>query len=117
MLNSRSGLIALCLLLAMPFCGALNFTIDFLVYRALRNAPRLAPLVSARGVSFMLMNAGLFWGGAQDNNFPKLVPDDNLLAAARYLIANPIRAGLSRSFGGYPYWDAVWIGNDAESAS
>lgn len=77
----RVGLIALCLLLAMPFCGALNFTIDFLVYRPLRNAPRLAPLVSAIGVSFMLMNAGLFWGGAQDNNFPKLVPDDNLLAA------------------------------------
>jgi len=39
-------------------------------------------------------------------------PDD-LLATARYVIANPIRAGLSRSFGGYPYWDAVWLSPDS----
>jgi branched-chain amino acid transport system permease protein len=70
-----------CLALAMPFCGAINFGIDFLVYRPLRNAPKLAPLVSAIGVSFILMNVGLFWGGAQDVNFPKLVSDDNLLPA------------------------------------
>ncbi|MCU0703756.1 MAG: branched-chain amino acid ABC transporter permease [Fimbriiglobus sp.] len=78
---AKAGLIALCLLLAMPFCGAINFGIDYMVYRPLRTAPRLAPLVSAIGVSFILMNVGLFWGGAQDVNFPKLVSDDNLLPA------------------------------------
>ncbi len=70
-----------CILFAMPFCGAINFGIDFLVYKPLRTAPKLAPLVSAIGVSFVLMNVGLFWGGAQDVNFPKLVSDDNLLPA------------------------------------
>ena len=42
---------------------ALNWTIDRLVYKPLRNAPKLAPLVSAIGVSFIFMNIGLFWGG------------------------------------------------------
>ena len=45
------------------FCGLLNVTIDKLAYRKLRNAPRLVPLVSALGVSFILLNVGLFWGG------------------------------------------------------
>jgi branched-chain amino acid transport system permease protein len=75
----RVGAVVLCLAVAMPFCGALNFAVDYVVYRPLRNAPKLAPLVSAIGVSFIFMNAGLFWGGAQDVNFPKLVPDTNLL--------------------------------------
>jgi branched-chain amino acid transport system permease protein len=69
-----------CLLVAMPICGVLNFGVDWLVYKPLRNAPKLAPLVSAIGVSFVFMNIGLFWGGAQDVNFPKLVPDDNILS-------------------------------------
>ena len=43
--------------------GALNWRVDRLVYRPLRNAPKLAPLVSAIGVSFIFMNIGLFWGG------------------------------------------------------
>lgn len=36
-------------------------------------------------------------------------PDENLLAAARYLVANPVRAGLVRKVGEYPYWNAVWV--------
>ena len=38
----------------MVFCGALNIGIEFVAYRRLRNAPRLAPLISAIGVSFIL---------------------------------------------------------------
>ena len=78
----KAGAVVACLLVAMPFCGAVNFGIDLLVYKPLRNSPKLAPLVSAIGVSFILMNAGLFWGGSQDQDFPKLVPDDNLLPDA-----------------------------------
>ena len=70
-----------CLLVAMPFCGALNFAVDWVVYKPLRTAPKLAPLVSAIGVSFIFMNVGLFWGGAQDVNFPNLIPDTNLMSA------------------------------------
>ena len=61
------------------FCAGINLAIDRIVYRPLRNAPKLAPLVSAIGVSFILMNVGLLWGGAADRNFPNLVPSDNLL--------------------------------------
>jgi Transposase and inactivated derivatives len=35
--------------------------------------------------------------------------DDGLRAAARYLVANPLRAGLVDRIGSYPYWDAVWL--------
>ena len=35
--------------------------------------------------------------------------DENLQAAARYLIANPLRAGLVTRIGNYPYWNAVWL--------
>ncbi|SEM78667.1 REP element-mobilizing transposase RayT [Luteibacter sp. UNCMF331Sha3.1] len=35
--------------------------------------------------------------------------EDDLKAAARYLVANPLRAGLATSVGDYPYWNAVWL--------
>jgi branched-chain amino acid transport system permease protein len=65
------------------FCGVLNASIERLAYRRLRNAPRLAPLISAIGVSFILVNIGLFWGGlrglfpfmGQSGASPKAFPD------------------------------------------
>ncbi len=39
----------------------------------------LAPLVSAIGVSFILMNVGLLWGGPADRDFPNLISRHNLL--------------------------------------
>lgn len=95
----RVGAILLCLLVAMPFCGALNWAVDFVVYKPLRNAPKLAPLVSAIGVSFIFMNVGLFWGGPQDVNFPKLLPDTNLLGAddapVRFTVKNLLVVGVT----------------------
>ncbi|MCI0366644.1 MAG: branched-chain amino acid ABC transporter permease [Phycisphaerales bacterium] len=76
------------------FCGSLNWTIDRLAYKPLRRAPKLAPLVSAIGVSFVLMNIGLFWGGlpmdvfsdgvaaAAPKDFPALASNKNLLGEA-----------------------------------
>jgi branched-chain amino acid transport system permease protein len=83
--------LAAILVAAALFCGSLNWSIDKLAYKPLRRAPRLAPLVSAIGVSFILMNIGLFWGGlpmdvfgggiaaAAPKNVPALVPYTNLL--------------------------------------
>lgn len=68
------------LVIVSLFCAALNFTIDRVVYKPLRTAPKLAPLVSAIGVSFVLMNVGLLWGDAADRDFPNLVSSENLLA-------------------------------------
>ena len=70
------------ILLATPlFCAALNLAIDRLVYKPLRTAPPLAPLVSAIGVSFILMNLGQFWAGEADRNVPAPFPSHNLLGA------------------------------------
>src|SRR4051794_1060755 len=71
--------IGLLLIVVPVFCAVVNVSIDRIVYKPLRNAPKLAPLVSAIGVSFLLMNVGLLWGGAADRHFPDLVSRHNLL--------------------------------------
>jgi branched-chain amino acid transport system permease protein len=82
--------IALMLVIVPVFCAGLNWSVDRVVYKPLRSAPRLAPLVSAIGVSFVFMNIGLFWNGAiyEDGRpvpaaspraFPDLVPSKNLM--------------------------------------
>ncbi|MGF6198853.1 REP-associated tyrosine transposase [Pseudomonas laurylsulfatiphila] len=35
--------------------------------------------------------------------------EEDLKAIARYIIANPLRAGLVDHIGGYPLWDAIWL--------
>lgn len=35
--------------------------------------------------------------------------ESKIIQAARYIIANPIRAGLVKRYGDYPLWDAVWL--------
>lgn len=71
--------IALLVGLCGLFCGGLNVAVDRVVYKPLRSAPKLAPLVSAIGVSFIFMNVGLFWLGPADRSFPELLPAANLL--------------------------------------
>jgi branched-chain amino acid transport system permease protein len=51
------------LVIAAAFTGVLNTTIETVAYRPLRAAPRLAPLITAIGVSFILQNVGLRWKG------------------------------------------------------
>jgi branched-chain amino acid transport system permease protein len=62
------------LLASIVTCAALNVTIERVAYRRLRNAPRLAPLITAIGVSFVLVNIGLVWKGASQVNYPDLLP-------------------------------------------
>ncbi|HER19503.1 MAG: transposase [Halothiobacillaceae bacterium] len=35
--------------------------------------------------------------------------DEELLSTARYIVANPLRAGLVNSLRDYPHWDAIWL--------
>jgi branched-chain amino acid transport system permease protein len=72
--------VAAALVAAPLFCAALNMTVDRLIYKPLRNAPKLAPLVSAIGVSFIFMGIGLFWKGATQVKFLDLISDTNLLS-------------------------------------
>ena len=34
---------------------------------------------------------------------------EDVVAIARYVVANPLRAGLVRSVGDYPFWNAKWL--------
>ena len=66
--------VLLILVVAMAFCGALNGTIELVAYRRLRGAPRLAPLITAIGVSFILQNTGLVWKGERPVSLPAILP-------------------------------------------
>ena len=58
-------LLLIMFLLASGGCGALGVAIERFAYRPLRDAPRIAPLITALGVSFFLENVALlFWGGS-----------------------------------------------------
>jgi branched-chain amino acid transport system permease protein len=55
------------LVLAMLASGTLNVMIERVAYRPLRNAPKLAPLITAIGMSFILQNVGLLWRPTPDS--------------------------------------------------
>jgi branched-chain amino acid transport system permease protein len=74
------------LVVAVIVCAVLNASIEKLAYKRLRNAPRLAPLISAIGMSFIIENIGLMWagqswlvpsfgttGGASQKSFPDML--------------------------------------------
>ena len=51
------------LVVAMVACGLLDVGIERVAYKPLRNSPRLAVLITAIGMSFILQNVGLVWKG------------------------------------------------------
>jgi branched-chain amino acid transport system permease protein len=64
------------LLSAIPVCMALSFGIEKLAYRPLRNAPKLAPLISAIGVSIILQTLAMMIWGRNYLIFPNTLPTD-----------------------------------------
>ena len=61
------------LVISMVACGALNTMIERVGYRPLRHAPKLAPLITAVGFSFILQNVGLLWYGGSHRGVPDLI--------------------------------------------
>ena len=53
--------------------GTLNTMIERAGYRPLRDAPKLAPLITAVGFSFILQNVGLLWKGGSQVGIPDLI--------------------------------------------
>lgn len=101
-----AGLV-LTLLFSMGFSGMVNVLIDRVAYRRLRTAPRLVPLITAIGMSFILMNLGGYWKGWAPVYFPNLLgnADRNLFGEGALvsfrlsqllviLIALPLLGGL-----------------------
>ena len=64
----------LALITALVGTGLLGIFIEYSAYRPLRDAPRLAPLITAVGVSFVLQNAVMLIYGPFDKSFPSLLP-------------------------------------------
>jgi branched-chain amino acid transport system permease protein len=78
-----TGLLVIGLLVTLPVTmlasGMLNTMIERVAYRPLRSAPKLAPLITAVGVSFILQNIGLLWRGGSQQGIPDLIHSQNEL--------------------------------------
>jgi branched-chain amino acid transport system permease protein len=78
--TGAGGLIAgllLTLIVSMLVCGSLNVLIERVAYRPLRNAPKLAPLITAVGFSFILQNVGLLWLGGSPTGVSDLLREND----------------------------------------
>jgi branched-chain amino acid transport system permease protein len=75
--DTGTGLLIVGLLIALPITmlasGLLNTMIERVGYRPLRSAPKLAPLITAVGFSFILQNVGLLWRGGSQEGIADLI--------------------------------------------
>jgi branched-chain amino acid transport system permease protein len=62
---------------AVPVCVGVNLAIERIAYRRLRNAPRLAPLITAIGVSILLQTFAMMIWGRSPISFPQVMPSDS----------------------------------------
>ncbi len=81
--GTGTGLLVLGLLISLPVAmigpGLLNTMIERVGYRPLRSAPKLAPLITAVGFSFILQNVGLLWLGGSQEGIEDLIRSQNEL--------------------------------------
>jgi branched-chain amino acid transport system permease protein len=73
---SLSLTIFLTILVSMAFCALYGAAIERFAYRPLRTAAKLAPLISAVGVSIILQNVVMLTQGTEYKNLPPLLPSE-----------------------------------------
>jgi branched-chain amino acid transport system permease protein len=83
------------LIITMLVTGSLNVLIERVAYRPLRNAPKLAPLITAVGFSFILQNVGLLWRGGSPQSVPDLI---NVQQTVFTIAGVPIQRGYILAF-------------------
>ena len=67
----------------------------------------LSDVVGAvKGVTAHRLGKRIWQGGFHDH---ALRQEEDLLKVARYIVANPLRAGLAGRLADYPHWDAIWL--------
>jgi len=71
-------ILLLALLIAMVVCALLNYTIEKLAYRPLRNSPRLAPLITAMGMSILLQTLAMIIWKPNPKSYPSMLPTEPL---------------------------------------
>ncbi len=72
------AMMLLTLVAAMAFGAIINVTIERVAYRRLRRAPKLAALITAVGMSFILQWVGLKWNGSAPQQWPTVIPDGGI---------------------------------------
>lgn len=94
----------LCLIAVMIFGAVINVLIERFAYRRLRHAPRLAPLITAVGMSFLLNFIGLKWNGSTPRQWPTVIPNSDIYIGEirismttiwLFLIGFPLLVGLN----------------------
>jgi branched-chain amino acid transport system permease protein len=75
------GQVLVVILITMLATALLNISIERVAYRPLRNAPKLAPLISAIGMSFVLQNVALLIFGPANDGVDRILPNVNVLSA------------------------------------
>jgi branched-chain amino acid transport system permease protein len=68
------GYVVMAMLFSAVMCSALGVLVERVAYRPLRNAPRLAPLITAIGASFIIENVLLQWRGGANLTYPSIIP-------------------------------------------
>jgi branched-chain amino acid transport system permease protein len=66
--------------ITIALTGGLNVLIERAAYRPLRRAPKLAPLITAIGMSFVLQNVGVIFAGSNQRTIESIFPTTNLLS-------------------------------------
>lgn len=82
---------------------------------SLANTVRFVKATSARYINLQIASSGRIWAkGYYDQ---ALRNEDQIRDFARYIVANPLRAGLVKSVKEYPLWDAAWLWQRSPSAT
>jgi branched-chain amino acid transport system permease protein len=71
------GIVALGILVAIPACMATGYAVERIAYKPLRKAPRLAPLITAIGVSMILQHVALLIWGRNYISFPQVMKTES----------------------------------------
>ena len=71
------------------------------------NAVKTLKARSALAINRQLCQRGSLWQRAYYDRAAR--KDEDVRKIARYIVANPLRAGLVRDIGDYPHWDCIWM--------
>ncbi|MFT4266218.1 MAG: branched-chain amino acid ABC transporter permease [Xenophilus sp.] len=74
-------ILLIALVIACIVAGALNFVIEKVAYRPLRNSPKLAPLITAIGMSILLQTLAMIVWRPTNKAYPTLLPSDSIHVA------------------------------------
>ncbi|MFV2031621.1 MAG: transposase [Gammaproteobacteria bacterium] len=83
------------------YCGRMNSTLP------LSEVVKTLKARSALTINRYRCHSGSLWQRAYYDRAAR--KDEDIRHIARYIIANPLRAGLVENIGDYPHWDCIWI--------